>query len=73
MQPSPEVGLSDREVVERFVARVVVRPNAVDMEASGTVISLPWSAPAFLSVKGVLHQPDLKPTLKPSWPRFSKP
>jgi hypothetical protein len=29
------------------------------------VISLPWSAPAFLSVKGVLHQPDVKPTLKP--------
>jgi site-specific DNA recombinase len=28
---------------------------------SGTVISLPWSTP----VKGVLHQPDVKPTLKP--------
>ena len=79
------------------MARVVVRPNAVDMElqetpqktietdndappvtpdvraypelaassASGTVINLPWSAPAFLSVKGVLHQPDAKATLKP--------
>jgi hypothetical protein len=33
--------------------------------AHGTVISLLWSAPAFLSVKGVLHQPDVKPTLKP--------
>ena len=29
-----------------------------------TVISLPWSAPAFASVKGVLHQPEAKPTLK---------
>jgi hypothetical protein len=28
-------------------------------------ISLPWSRPAFLSVKGVLHQPDVKPALKP--------
>jgi site-specific DNA recombinase len=25
---------------------------------------LPWSAPAFPSVKGVLHQPEAKPTLK---------
>jgi site-specific DNA recombinase len=25
---------------------------------------LPWSAPAFASVKGVLHQPDARPTLK---------
>ena len=29
-----------------------------------TVISLPWSARAFPSVKGVLHQPEAKPTLK---------
>jgi hypothetical protein len=29
------------------------------------VISLPWTAPAFASVKGVLHQPDVKPTPKP--------
>jgi site-specific DNA recombinase len=99
MQLSPErrADLSDHEVVDRFVARVVVRPHAVDIEwqetpqktleadddalppatdvsacaeptassASGAVISLPWSAPAFVSVKGVLHQPDLKPTLKP--------
>ena len=97
-QLSPELtaDLSEREVVERLVARVVVCPNAVDMElreefqalaaaeevpsqvadvrdraeqaassASGTVIRLPWSAPAFPSVKGVLHQPDAKPTLKP--------
>src|SRR5262249_32928045 len=73
-----------------FVARVVVRPNAVDIElwdqavvtpspvtdggacaelaasSRGPVISLPWSAPAFLSVKRILHQPDTKSTLKPA-------
>jgi site-specific DNA recombinase len=32
--------------------------------ASTTVISLPWTAQAFPSVKGVLHQPETKPTLK---------
>ena len=32
--------------------------------SSPPVISLPWTAPAFASVKGVLHQPEAKPTLK---------
>jgi site-specific DNA recombinase len=30
-----------------------------------TVISLPWTAQSFPSVKGVSHQPEAKPTLKP--------
>jgi hypothetical protein len=30
-----------------------------------TVVSLPWTAQSFPSVKGVLHQPETKPTLKP--------
>jgi hypothetical protein len=29
-----------------------------------SVISLPWTAQAFASVKGVLHQPEAKPRLK---------
>jgi hypothetical protein len=77
-------------VIERYVTRIIIRPNSIDMElreptlapapslvteapvtadaASSpctTVISLPWTAPAFASVKGVLHQPEAKPTLKP--------
>ena len=42
-------------------------PVTADAAASSTcttVISLPWSAPAFASVKGVVHQPEAKPTLK---------
>jgi site-specific DNA recombinase len=84
-------GISDREVVDAYVERIVVRPNAVDIELReqatdgdapsrttdvpggdgqatssihATVITLPWSAPAFLSVKGVLHLPVATPTLK---------
>jgi hypothetical protein len=86
----PKGGLSNREVIDRHVTRIIVRPNSIEMElrkptpalapslapeapvtadvvASSTcttVISLPWSAPAFASVKGVLHQPEAKPTLK---------
>jgi site-specific DNA recombinase len=32
--------------------------------ACPTVISLPWSTPAFASVKGVVHQPEAKAILK---------
>ena len=40
---------------------------AADVPASPActaVISLPWTAQAFPSVKGVLHQPEAKPALK---------
>jgi site-specific DNA recombinase len=80
----PKDGLSDREVIDRHVTRIIVRPASIDMElrepttaptpslatdasageAASTVISLPWSAPAFASVKGVLHHPEAKPILK---------
>jgi site-specific DNA recombinase len=86
----PKGGLSDRAVIDRYVARIIVRPDSIDIElreptaaaapslaadapitagaetpsTCTTVISLPWSVPAFTSVKGVLHQPEAKPTLK---------
>jgi site-specific DNA recombinase len=91
----PKGDLSDRAVIDRYVARIIVRPNSIDIElreatsdagadgnvaslatgacagadpappSNAVVIRLPWSAPAFTSVKGVLHQPEAKPTLKP--------
>jgi site-specific DNA recombinase len=86
----PKGDLSDRRVIDRYVTRIIVRPNSIDIElreptpapapslapeasvtaneaaasTCTTVISLPWSAPAFPSVKGVLHRPEAKPTLK---------
>jgi site-specific DNA recombinase len=70
-------------VIDRYVTRIIVRTDSIDIElrqqtlapapplATGaavasttTVISLPWTAHAFPSVKGVLHQPEAKPTLK---------
>jgi site-specific DNA recombinase len=41
-----------------------VTDSAAASSASTTVTSLPWSAAAFTSVKGVVHQPEAKPTLK---------
>jgi site-specific DNA recombinase len=61
--------VSDREAVEGYVERIIVRPDAVDIAVKGEEqdhippISLPWQAHAFQSVKGVLHQPDEQPTL----------
>jgi hypothetical protein len=77
-------------VIDRYVTRIIVRPDAIDIElrepapatepspategsiaddvqassACTAVISLPWTTQAFASVKGVLHQPEAKPTLK---------
>jgi site-specific DNA recombinase len=81
---------SDRAAIDRYVTRIIVRPDSIDIElrestlasaplptnapvatdvpalsTGTTVISLPWTAQAFPSVKGVLHQPEAKPTLKP--------
>jgi len=42
-------------------------PVAADVPVSSTcitVINLPWTAQAFPSVKGILYQPEIKPTLK---------
>jgi site-specific DNA recombinase len=89
-ETEPKGGLSDRAVIDRYVMRIIVRPNSIDMElreptlapalslvtelsvtagvavspTCTTVITLPWSAPAFASVKGVLYQPEAKPPLK---------
>jgi site-specific DNA recombinase len=63
--------LSDREAIDGYVERIIVRPDAVEIAMKGEgqdhvcPIALPWKAHAFESVKGVLHQPDEQPTLGP--------
>jgi site-specific DNA recombinase len=83
----PANSLTDRELIERHVARVIVAPQALDVclnpasEASAqvddpapdnpaagsplTTIALPWTAPSFAAVKGILHEPSEKPAMKP--------
>jgi hypothetical protein len=39
-----------------------VTAGAAASSTCTTVISLPWTAPAFASVKGVVHQPEAKPS-----------
>ena len=75
-------------MIERHVARVVVKPQTLDIcliptsEASAqaetpgltdsvpdlhpaAMIALPWTAPSFAAVKGIIHEPSTKPTMKP--------
>ena len=81
-----QTALADRELVQRHVARVIVKPQALDVwliptcEASAqaedpvddpapchsptTTITLPWTAPSFAAVKGIIHAPCAKPTMK---------
>jgi site-specific DNA recombinase len=83
----PTSSLTNRELIERYVARVIIKPEALEVrlipasEASAqlgdptpdnsaasdpvTTITLPWTAPSFAAVKGILHEPSENPTMKP--------
>jgi site-specific DNA recombinase len=82
----PPTILTDRELIERHVARVVVKSQTLDIgliptsEAqtenpsltdsapnlpSPAMIALPWTAPIFVAMKGIVHEPGAKPTMKP--------
>jgi site-specific DNA recombinase len=95
MAPTETGDISDREMIDRHVERVVITPKSIDIQlreigadksteggppaatsrwpdggedtasAPAAVINMPWNAPTFISVKGVLHQPSGKATLKP--------
>jgi hypothetical protein len=84
----PATALADRELIERHVARVIVKPQSVEVglvrtaEASDRTgdsgiddsaprrsptptITLPWTAPSFTPVKGILHAPCAKLAMRP--------
>ena len=80
--------IADRDLIERHVERVIIKPQAVEVRlvlhkrgfgssgaprrrrpgcrpAADHQITLPWTAPSFAAVKGIVHAPSAKPTLKP--------
>jgi site-specific DNA recombinase len=84
----PQTVLADRDLIERHVARVIVKPQALEVclipncEASAQAedpslddmapchppiptITLPWTAPSFAAVKGIIHAPGAKPAMRP--------
>jgi site-specific DNA recombinase len=68
---SIEIHLREPRAVEATETnRSSAAPHARDSDedtaiAPAPVITVPWNAPAFVSVKGVLHQPSGKAMLKP--------
>ena len=78
----PSAAAADRDLVERHIDRVIVRPQAVEVrlisagstELSGeltpcelktTTLRLPWAAPNFVAVKGIVHEPTVRPAMNP--------
>jgi hypothetical protein len=79
------VPVTDRDLIERHVQRVVVGAQAVEVHLShrstepaeagddelaaaapaAIMLTLPWAAPSFVAVKGIVHQPAAKPTMTP--------
>src|SRR5262249_35535024 len=74
----------DRDLVEQYVERVLVKPDAVEVrvltaEPAGTNelhdtdsvssdqtdITVPWTAEGLRAVKGILHAPVVRQTMKP--------
>ena len=81
-EPAPAT--ADRDLIERHVARVIVKPQALEVcliptckaERHGLddlapchppipTITLPWTAPSFAEVKGIVHAPYTEPAMKP--------
>ena len=81
-EPAPAT--ADRDLIERHVARVIVKPQALEVcliptckaENHGLddlapchppipTITLPWTAPSFAAVKGIVHAPCTEPAMKP--------
>jgi site-specific DNA recombinase len=84
----PMTATADRDLIEHRVARVIVKPQALEVyliptcEASAqtedpslqdsaprrpltTTITLPWTAPIFAAVKGIINAPCTEPAMRP--------
>ena len=80
--------IADRDLIERHVERVIIKPQAVEVRLVPTseastlaeepgakdlgasqlptpAITLPWTAPSFAAVKGIVHAPSARQELKP--------
>src|SRR5262249_40264111 len=81
------IAIDDRDLIERYLDRVIVKPQALEVHLSltneasaqteepnvnnstfrqsGTVqMTLPWTCPSFVAVKGIVHTPTSKPVMK---------
>ncbi len=77
--PETEPAMSDRELIERHAGRVTIKPQEVEVHLvplSGAaavssdvqppaMITLPWAAPSFAALKGIVHAPPANAPMKP--------
>jgi site-specific DNA recombinase len=87
-EPQHPSAVAARDLIERHVERVIVRPHALEVlllptseaavqreepdtnepspgEQPTSSITLPWTAPTFTAVKGIVHAPSGKPAMTP--------
>lgn len=53
------------DTAERTNELNLADPIAEQLPAQTTIITLPWTAPSFVAVKGIVHAPSTRPELKP--------
>ena len=77
--PEAEPAMTDRELIERHAGRVTIKSQEVEVHLvplSGAaavssdvqppaMITLPWAAPSFAAVKGIVHAPAANAPMKP--------
>jgi site-specific DNA recombinase len=78
--PELPADVTERDLIERHVERVIITSTAVEVRLMGDVsaadstdegapgkitLTLAWTAPSFAAVKGIVHEPVAKPTMKP--------
>ena len=77
--PEAEPAMTDRELIERHACFVTIKSQEVEVHLvplSGAaavssdvqpaaMITLPWAAPSFAAVKGILHAPAANAPMKP--------
>ncbi|MGA7323004.1 MAG: recombinase family protein [Rhodomicrobium sp.] len=62
--------MTDRALIERHAGRVTIKPQEVEVQlvppgGVAAEITLPWAAPSFAAIKGIVHAPPANAVMKP--------
>src|SRR3984893_7428898 len=61
----PEIRKHPPETGPKTGLKTASTLSAVEPVPAAAMIALPWTAPSFAAVKGIIHEPSTKPTMKP--------
>src|ERR1700730_11037686 len=61
----PEIRKHPPETGPKTGLKTASTLSAVEPVPAAAMIALPWTAPSFAAMKGIIHEPSTKPTMKP--------